>query len=119
QTTQEIGVPGFVGHLAAVGRQPHQILDAADAAALKVLSPPKNRLREPKPDEPPDEFEQVVVLVEETPVDPGQLVILAVRVVVPTLAAPELVPMADHRAALREKQRRKGVADLPPQPPVQ
>src|SRR5262249_16233763 len=77
----------------------------------KVFSPAEHWLREPKPDEPPDELEQLVVLIE--PVDPGYLVVLAVRVVVPTLGASELVPMTNHRNALGEKQRRKKIPDLP------
>ena len=42
-----------------------------------------------------------------------ELVVLAVRVVVPELRSPQLVAVADHRHALRQQHRRQEVALLP------
>ena len=47
------------------------------------------------------------------PVEPGDLVVLALGVVVAALRAPDLVAAEQHRHALREQQRREQVALLP------
>ena len=47
------------------------------------------------------------------PVDPRQLVVLAVGVVVAALGAADLVAGQEHRHALRQQQRREEVALLP------
>ena len=63
-------------------------------------------------DEPLREGEQL--LVDLVPAEPGELVVLAPRVVVAPLRAPELVAAEQHRHALREQQRDEEVAHLPP-----
>src|SRR5680860_349205 len=50
------------------------------------------------------EREQVPLPVLEPPLDPGQLVVLAVDVVVAALAPAQLVAVSDHRDALRKQQ---------------
>ena len=52
------------------------------------------------------------VLVDVVPVEPGDLVVLAVGVVVAALGAAELVAAEQHRHALGEQQRRHQVAPL-------
>ena len=52
-------------------------------------------------------------LVVEVPVQPGELVVLAVGVVVAVLRVAELVAGQQHRHALREEQRGDEVALLP------
>src|SRR5258705_4784376 len=47
------------------------------------------------------------------PIDPGNLVVLAVGVVVAALRAPEFVAGLQHGHALRKEQRRQYVAQLP------
>ena len=49
----------------------------------------------------------------EPPVDPRDLVVLAVGVVVPALGAGDLVAAEQHRHALREEERREEVPQLP------
>ena len=53
------------------------------------------------------------LLVDVVPVEPRDLVVLAVGVVVPALRAADLVAAEQHRNALREEQRRQDVALLP------
>src|SRR6202035_5196184 len=49
----------------------------------------------------------------DRPVDPGDLVVLAVRVVVALLGAPHLIAREQHRNALGQQQRGQEVALLP------
>src|SRR5205823_703236 len=55
------------------------------------------------------EREQRAPVVVELPLEPRELVVLAVGVVVALLRAPELVAAEQHRRALREGERRKEV----------
>ncbi len=59
------------------------------------------------------EAEEVHVGVHQPPVDPGDLVVLAVGVVVPLLGPPELVSAQEHRDPLGEEEGGDEVADLP------
>src|SRR5690349_19794896 len=52
------------------------------------------------------------LLIRVVPVVPGDLVVLAVRVVVALLRAAHLVAAAKHRDSLREKERCEEVSDL-------
>src|SRR6059058_623440 len=47
-----------------------------------------------------------LTIIEVRPVDPGDLIVLRVGVVVSALRPRDLVSMRDHRRALREHQRR-------------
>ena len=67
-----------------------------------------------QPDELADVVEQGLVLFRaHRPVHPGDLVVLAVGVVVASLGAPDLVAGQQHRDALRQQQRGEEVALLP------
>src|SRR5262245_16198069 len=112
EAPHEVGVPRVVGHLVPVGRQPRDILDAANAAILKVLPAPQRWLRASKVHELGGELQERPLFGVEVPIDPGQLVVLAVRVVVPVLRTTELVAVADHRYALREQECRQKVPNL-------
>src|SRR4029453_8966823 len=57
------------------------------------------------------ELEQL--LVDMFPIEPGDLVVLTIGVVVALLRAADLVPSEQHRNALGEKKRRQDVALLP------
>ena len=59
------------------------------------------------------ELGEHVVLAGVVPVDPAQLVVLAVDVVVALLGAAQLVAVRDHRHALGQQQRGEEVALLP------
>src|SRR5215831_3593013 len=58
-----------------------------------------------KRDQPTCELQQLLLLVIEVPVEPADLVVLTVGVVVALLRATHLVAAEQHRHALREEQR--------------
>src|SRR5690606_25318529 len=64
----------------------------------------------PQPEQVPGGREQLLLPAVELPVHPGDLVVLAVGVVVPQLAAPELVAGGEHRRAGGEQERAEEVA---------
>ena len=64
----------------------------------------------PQPDQAARELQQI--LVGRFPVEPRDLVVLAVGVVVAVLRAADLVAAEQHRHALRQQQRRQEVAHL-------
>ena len=66
-----------------------------------------------EPDQLLRERVERALVVAPLPVEPGELVVLAPRVVVAVLRAAELVAPEQHRHALREQQRRQEVAHLP------
>src|SRR2546428_10985223 len=70
----------------------------------------EHRMLRAKRDEPARELQQVTVDV--LPIEPRDLVVLTVRVVVPALRASNLVAAKQHRHTLRQKQRREEVALL-------
>src|SRR5207249_1457315 len=100
-------------HLLAVWRDPREILDAADAASLKIFPPPKNRLRQPEVNQLLYKFKQSLLFVGEVPVDPAQLVVLTVRIVVALLRPAHLVAVANHRHALRKEESGEDISYLP------
>ena len=109
------GVPVVIAHFGPVGLAPAQLDRAADGTALDVAPPPEHGMLPPQRDEVAGEAKQV--LVDPSPVMPGDLVVLAVGVVVATLAAPGFVPAEEHGGPLGEQQGRQEVALLfPPQP---
>src|SRR6185436_12173757 len=60
----------------------------------------------------PDECGEPHASLGEIPVDPADLIVLAVSVVVALLRAAEFVTRLQHRYTLRDDQRREQVADL-------
>lgn len=61
----------------------------------------------------PGKTENIGVLFPKTPIVPGNLVVLAVGIVVALLSPPELVAAQEHRCALRQHQGGQKVFDLP------
>ena len=57
-------------------------------------------------------LQQLVIVLVQIPVDPRNLIVLTVRVVVTALGAPELITMGDHGHALGEHEGRQEVALL-------
>ena len=113
ERAHESRLPRRIVHLTAVGREPCDVLRAANAPAVEIFAPAQRRLRAAETHQLADELEQRAPVGVEVPVDPGDLVVLAVRVVVAALRAPELVAVADHRHALREQHRCQQVPLLP------
>src|SRR3954453_22590847 len=103
--------PVGVVHLYADGREPGDVLGAVrrQLAPLEERALPKDRMGPAQGDEARDE------LAERTgrPVEPRDLVVLAVRVVVATLRVRELVSHPQHRDTLRQQQCGEEVAHLP------
>src|SRR5262245_53840470 len=85
--------PLRVGHLLAVAVDPADVaaLGLADAFPLEPVAAVEDGLRAPELGEQADEIEEFAVGVAELPVEPGDLAVLAVGVVVPALRLPELV----------------------------
>src|SRR5205807_3874890 len=96
-----------------LGREPGDIgrPRAADGPSLEPAPPPEDRMLFAQCGQAPREVEQNEVGV--LPVVPGDLVVLAVRVVVAALRAADLVAAQDHRHTLRDEQRREQVLALP------
>src|SRR6185437_11781469 len=59
------------------------------------------------------EADEALILLREAPVDPADLVVLAIGVVVALLSPAELIAGQQHRRPLRQDQRRQHIADLP------
>ena len=108
--TGESGVPIVVGHLLAVGTKPRQIFDAADRTPLEPAASSEHRMTVTECHDALTPFREIGV--DLFPVEPRDLVVLAVGVVVATLSATEFVATEQHRNALREQQRRHQVATL-------
>src|SRR5690348_8346668 len=70
-------------------------------------------MRASQPDQQLEEPEQVSIAVEQAPVHPADLIVLAVGVVIPTLGPPELVAGQDHGSAGGEQENRREVPHLP------
>src|SRR6185503_12751562 len=102
----EAGLPVVFGHLGARGGEPADVahLAAAERPSLEPASAGEDWMRRAQPDQIAREAEQRAVGV--LPVVPGDLVVLAVGVVVPLLRAADLVAAAQHRDPLRQEQRR-------------
>src|SRR5690606_30599740 len=98
--------PFLVGHLPAIGGEPANVLDAAtaDRAPLKEGAAREHRMLAPQPNELLYEATQSLVVPVQLPVDPGNLVVLAVGVVVAMLRASQLIAGQQHGYALREQE---------------
>src|SRR5581483_6343194 len=106
-------LPVALRHPPAVGPEPPYVGEpgAAQLGPRQERLPAKNRVLASEVDHAPDEAEQVAL--GALPVEPGELVVLAPRVVVAVLRSPDLVAAEKHRHALREQERREEVALLP------
>ena len=73
---------------------------------------PKDAMLVAKPGELAREVNEGLALVLNVPIEPGDLAVLAIGVVVAALRAAELVAGQDHRGPLREQQRRHHVPNV-------
>ena len=108
QSSSAIAFPSARNH-AQVGD-----VGAVDRAALEELRPAEGGVGSADAHEAAREVEQRPLFGAEPPVEPRQLVVLAVRVVVAALRAADLVAGQQHRRALRQEERREQVALLAP-----
>ena len=102
-------------HFFAVRPEPGDVGDAAapNVAALEESSPLENRLLLPDVRRSADEIEKPFLVVVQIPIEPGQFVVLTIRVIVALLRVAELVTGEQHRHALGQQQGRDQVALLP------
>src|SRR6185503_20874087 len=107
--------PVGLGHPPPVRAEPP---DVGGAGALPLLAgqelrAAEHRMLRAEAEKTAGEVEDAAGALVEVPVEPGELVVLAVGVVVPGLRAPELVAGEQHRCPLGEEQRRQEVPGLP------
>src|ERR1044072_6895514 len=95
--------PIVLCHFLPVGPEPGQVFDlgAVNAAALEKLSAAKDRMGGAQHDQGAGKGEQGLLLARDVPVEPADLVVLTIRVVVPALRSADFVASANHRHALR------------------
>src|SRR5260370_17662808 len=96
------GYPVLVGHHLSARLEPANIHSAANPAPLEPPAPAKHGVLASQPDQPARHLQQLPV--DLIPVDPRQLVVLAVSIVVALLRPAELVTHEQHRHALREEK---------------
>src|SRR5690606_38282772 len=101
-------------HLRAVRVEPYDVAHvvAPDRAILKEVAAAENTVAQTQTDELAREREQLLILLVQRPVVPGELVILTVGIVVALLGTAGFIAREQHRHALREHERRQEVADL-------
>jgi hypothetical protein len=99
--------PIFQGHLRAIWPNPGDVFDAVggNGAAGEEAAAAKQRVGPGDREHLLGELEQIGLRRIEVPIQPAQLVVLAVGVVVALLGARYFVAVGNHRHALREGQR--------------
>ena len=109
-------VPFLLRHVRARRREPLDLAERGLAAALcgslQETSAAHHRVIAAQVNEVAGETQEVVVVLIQIPVDPRELVVLAVRVVVASLGAAQLVSVGDHRHTLGEHEGRQEIALL-------
>ena len=93
-------------HGAAVGPVPIQVVAdrVVRGRAAEELPATEHRMLLPQATETRGEVDQVAAVGDGVPVEPGQLVVLTVGVVVAALAAPELITAEKQWDALGQQQ---------------
>src|SRR6185437_15981586 len=104
-------LPTLLGHLGPGRIEPGDVADAELLVEIagQVTAAAEYRVPMPKLGELFDEGDQRLAALADVPVDPADLVVLAISVVVAALGAGELVASEQHRRALAEQQRRQDV----------
>ncbi|GAA1243966.1 hypothetical protein GCM10009646_34600 [Streptomyces aureus] len=110
-------LPVVVRHLARVRAQPHEVGQGLALVGVRVTAEEaaaaQHRVGGSQGDGAPGELHQLALVLVHAPVGPGDLVVLAVGVVVPLLGAAQFVAVGEHGDALGEQQRGEEVALLP------
>src|SRR3954447_5504939 len=93
QRAHERRGPLLFAHLVSTRIEPHHILDlrTTDATALEKFRPAKNRVSITQSDQFPGELQKLVLVFRAFPLEPTQLIILAIGVVVSILRSAELI----------------------------
>ena len=114
QTAGMVLIPFLVRHFLAIRSQPEDVLDvgALDVSPLEEMAPTEHRVIFSQANDPADELQQLLIVTVHVPVDPADLIVLAVGVVVAVLGAPHFVPGQQHRHTLRQQQRGEEIALL-------
>src|SRR5215475_10269850 len=105
-TSNEERRPFFVAHFAAAGIEPHHVanLRSADTPTLKEFRSAKDGMRIAKSNELAGELKKLILLFILRPVEPTDLVVLAISVVIAVLRSSPLVSASEHWHALRKKE---------------
>src|SRR5206468_2445765 len=106
--------PFIIRHFVPVWSQPGNVFDrgTSNRAALKKTAPVETRMSSADCDQALHILDQVAIILLEPPVNPAQLVVLAIRVVVATLCSAELIACQEHRNTLREEQAGQQITRL-------
>src|ERR1700693_5650315 len=96
----------------AVGCEPDYVLQSPDAAALKEVAAAEQPVLFSNRDQAAGELKEALILRFQIPVEPGQLAVLAVGVVVTVLGMAHLVARQEHWNSLGKKQGGQKVAFL-------
>ncbi len=88
-------------------------LGAVPAHALDELLPAHREVIFAQRDQQPREAQEAGILLCQRPIDPGDLVVLAIRIVVALLGPAELIALSQERHALRNHEQSQEVAHLP------
>src|SRR5437879_13814216 len=83
-----------------------------EPADLKESAPAENRMSAPERDQVSRKVQQGMGLSGEFPIKPRQFVVLTVGIVVPPLAAADLVSAAEHRDTLGQERGHQHIAFL-------
>src|SRR6185437_12407057 len=102
-------------HFLAARIEPGRIFDpdllVPFRAEKAVLA--QHRIAAAERGEPADKARELLAVLVMVPIYPGNLVVLAIAVVIAVLRPAELVAAEDHRRTLGQQQRREHVALLP------
>src|SRR3954451_20063278 len=99
--------PFFVAHLAPARIEPHHVanLRTSYSPTLKKLRPTKHRMCMTKTDQLSRELQKLILLFVARPIEPTDLVVLTIRIVIAVLRPSPLVSTTEHRDALRKEKR--------------
>jgi hypothetical protein len=108
------GMPRVFRHVLARGVKPWDILDplAINRTAQEKLAALKDRLGAPDLQHGAHKVAEGLLLIGQRPMEPRELIILAIRIIVAALRAPHLVTGQQHGDALGEDQCGQEVALL-------
>ena len=94
ETTHKRRRPFFIAHFFAAGIEPHDVLylGTADPPAPEKFRPPENRMVASEANQVFGEFEQLILFFIALPIEPADLVVLTVGVVISLWVRPNSSP---------------------------
>src|SRR5260370_12050388 len=106
--------PFFLAHLVTTRIEPHHIPNfrTSNPPALEKFRTAKDRMIFPELNQSSGESKQLILLFIALPIEPTNLIVLAISVIVSVLRSAPFVAAAEHRHALRKKQRRQKIPAL-------